>query len=152
MRKKGICLPDKFLAEKIKRGNLQNSAQKKDRNFANKILFWKRNPCKCKWKNDSKKQKRNISCEKQKRHFYGAIINVLHLHDGGSPFVDATIQTLINEILGSNKLFGYQAEVLTIVSNLEKARVDSTQFRKCILDAANLVDTLKGGGSNVWGL
>lgn len=87
--------------------------------------------------------------EKQKRHFYGAIINVLHLRDDGSPFVDATIQTLINEIMGSNKMFGYQAEILTIVSNLETARRDSTQFRKCILDAANLVDTLKGGDLDV---
>ena len=87
--------------------------------------------------------------EKQKRHFYGAIINVLHLKDNNSPFVDATIQTLINEIMGSNKLFGYQAEVLTIVGNLERARVDETQFRKCILDAANLVDYLKGGDLNV---
>ena len=87
--------------------------------------------------------------EKQKRHFYGAIINVLHLRDNNSPFVDATIQTLINEILGSNKLFGYQAEVLTIVSNLEMARKEPTQFRKCILDAANLVDALKGGDIHV---
>ena len=83
--------------------------------------------------------------EKQKRHFYGAIINVLHLKDNNSPFVDATIQTLINEILGSNALFGFQPEVLTIVSNLETARQESSQFRKCILDAANLVDALKGG-------
>lgn len=87
--------------------------------------------------------------EKQKRHFYGAMINVLYLHDNESPFVDATIQTLINEILGSNKLFGYQAEVLTIVSNLETARKKPSQFRKCILDAANLVDTLRGGDSDV---
>lgn len=87
--------------------------------------------------------------EKQKCHFYGAIINVLHLHDANSPFVDATIQTLINEIIGSNKLFNYQPEVLTIVSNLETARKEPTQFRKCILDAANLVDTLKGGGTYV---
>ena len=85
--------------------------------------------------------------EKQKRHFYGAIINILHLHDDNSPFVDATIQTLINEIMGSNKLFNYQAEVLTIVSNLEMARKEPTQFRKCILDAANLVDKLIGGDS-----
>lgn len=85
--------------------------------------------------------------EKQKRHFYGAIINVLHLKDANSPFVDATIQTLINEIMGSNKLFGYQPEVLTIVSNLETARIDPLQFRKSILDAANLVDKLKGGDS-----
>ena len=87
--------------------------------------------------------------EKQKRHFYGAIINVLHLKDNNSPFVDATIQTLINEILGSNALFGFQPEVLTIVSNLETARQNPIQFRKCILDAANLVDTLKGGDVHV---
>lgn len=87
--------------------------------------------------------------EKQKRHFYGAIINILHLKDADSPFVDATIQTLINEIMGSNMLFGYQPEVLTIVSNLETARINPVQFRKSILDAANLVDKLKGGESNV---
>lgn len=87
--------------------------------------------------------------EEQKRHFYGAIINILHLHDAGSPFVDATIQTVINEVLGSNKLFGYQAEILTIVSNLETAREYPKQFRKCILDAANMVDKLKGGDSYV---
>ena len=87
--------------------------------------------------------------EKQKRHFYGAIINVLYLKDNDSPFVDATIQTLINEIIGSNKLFDFQPEILTIVSNLETARKDSTQFRKCILDAANLIDRLNGGDSNV---
>lgn len=87
--------------------------------------------------------------EKQKRHYYGAIINVLHLKDADSPFVDATIQTLINEIMGANKLFGFQPEVLTIVSNLETARKEPSQFRKCILDAANLVDKLNGGDSNV---
>lgn len=87
--------------------------------------------------------------EKQKRHFYGAIINILHLHDNNSPLVDATIQTCINEIMGSNKLFHFQPEILTIVSNLEMARKEPTQFRKCILDAANLVDKLIGGDVRV---
>ena len=87
--------------------------------------------------------------EKQKRYFYGAIINCLYLWEDNSPFVDATIQTLINQIGGSNRLFGYQPEVLTIVSNLETARQNPMQFRKCILDAANLVDQLNGGDSNV---
>lgn len=87
--------------------------------------------------------------EKQKRYFYGAIINCLYLREDNSPFIDATIQTLINQISGSNRLFGYQPEVLTIVSNLETARTDKTQFRKCILDAANLVDKLEGGDSDV---
>ena len=87
--------------------------------------------------------------EKQKRYFYGAIINLMYLRDDNSPFLDASIQTLINQIGGSNRLFGYQPEVLTIVSNLETARREPTQFRKCILDAANLVDTLRGGGLDV---
>ena len=87
--------------------------------------------------------------EKQKRYFYGSIINVLYLREGNSPFVDATIQTIINQIMGSNELFHYQPEILSIVSNLETARKDPTQFRKCILDAANLVDRLKGGDIDV---
>lgn len=87
--------------------------------------------------------------EKQKRYFYGAIINLMYLKEDNSPFLDATIQTLINQIGGSNRLFGYQPEVLTIVSNLETARKERSQFRKCILDAANLVDKLNGGDSDV---
>ena len=87
--------------------------------------------------------------DKQKRYFYGAIINLMYLREDNSPFLDATIQTLINQIGGSNRLFDYQPEVLTIVSNLEMARKEPTQFRKCILDAANLVDKLNGGDRNV---
>ena len=87
--------------------------------------------------------------EKQKQYFYGSIVDLLYKKEEGYPFLDARIQTLINQIIGSNKLFGYQAEVLSIVAFLEKARIDSVQFRKCILDAANLVDALKGGGSIV---
>ena len=87
--------------------------------------------------------------EKQKRHWYGAILNCLYLREDNSPYVDATIQTLINEISGLNRLFNFQPEILSIIGNLETARVDKTQFRKCILDAANLVDKLKGGDANV---
>jgi hypothetical protein len=87
--------------------------------------------------------------EKQKRYLYGALINILYLYDDNSPFIDATIQNLRNQILGMNALFNFQPQVLTIVSNLETARNDKTQLRSCILTAANLVDTLEGGGSNV---
>lgn len=87
--------------------------------------------------------------EKQKRYFYGSIIDLLYKSDEGYPLLDARIQTLINQIMGSNKLFGEQAEVLSIVAFLEMARKEPSQFRKCILDAANLVDRLKGGDSDV---
>jgi hypothetical protein len=87
--------------------------------------------------------------EKQKRYFYGSLVDLLYKKEEGYPLLDARIQSLINQIMGSNALFNFQAEVLTIVSNLETARREPTQFRKCILDAANLVDKLKGGDVNV---
>lgn len=87
--------------------------------------------------------------EKQKRYLYGSLIDLLYKKEEGYPLLDARIQSLINQIMGSNALFNFQAEVLTIVSNLETARNNPSQFRKCILDAANLVDTLKGGDSDV---
>ena len=87
--------------------------------------------------------------EKQKKHFYGAIINCLYLHEANSPYVNATIQNLINEINGLNELFNYQAEVLSIIGNLRTAQRDPEQFRSSILSAANLVDKLKGGDTNV---
>lgn len=87
--------------------------------------------------------------EKQKKYFYGSIISLLYFKEEGYPLLDARIQTLINQIMGSNKLFGEQAEVLSIVAFLETARTEPSQFRKCVLDAANLVDTLNGGGYHV---
>lgn len=87
--------------------------------------------------------------EKQKRYFYGSLVDLLYKKDEGYPLLDARIQTLINQIMGSNALFNFQAEVLSIVSFLETARTEPSQFRKCILDAANLVDKLKGGDCDV---
>ncbi len=87
--------------------------------------------------------------EKQKRYFYGSIIDLLYKQEEGYPLLDARIQTLINQISGSNKLFDFQPEILSIIAFLETARKEPSQFRKCVLDAANLVDTLKGGDANV---
>lgn len=87
--------------------------------------------------------------EKQKKYLYGAMINILYLYDNNSPFIDATILNLRNQVLGMNELFNFQPQILTIVGNLNTAREDHTQLRNCILNAANLVDTLKGGDSYV---
>lgn len=81
----------------------------------------------------------------QKRYFYGAIISCLYQKENNDPFLDAHIQTLINQVGGLNKLFNYQPEVLSIISCLETARSEPLQFRKAILDAANLVNSLGDG-------
>ncbi len=87
--------------------------------------------------------------EKQKKYFYGAIISLLYLHEDNYEFLDQRIQTLINQISGSIKLFDSTPEILSIIAWLEDSRVHKDQFRKNILDAANMVDRLKGGNSDV---
>ena len=87
--------------------------------------------------------------EKQKRYFYGSIIGLLYYREEGYPLLDQRIQTLVNQILGSMKLINNAPEILSIVAWLENARINPEQFRKNVLDAANMVDNLKGGDSNV---
>ena len=83
--------------------------------------------------------------EKQKRYFYGAILDCLFKLEEGYPFLDNRLQNLINQVKGSNELFDYQPEVLSIVALLETARDDHDQLRNCVLNAINLVDRLEGG-------
>lgn len=87
--------------------------------------------------------------EKQKKYFYGAIISLLYLKEENYEFLDQRIQTIINQIKGSMKLFDSTPKILSIIAWLEDARIDEDQFRKDILDAANMVDKLKGGDSYV---
>lgn len=87
--------------------------------------------------------------EKQKRYFYGAILDVLYKFEEGYPFLDNRLQNLINQIQGSNDLFGRQSEVLSIVALLKTAKEDHSQLRSCVFNAMSLVDRLKGGDSDV---
>lgn len=87
---------------------------------------------------------------KQKQYFYGAIISLLYFKENNYPFLDQRIQSLINEISGSIKLFNNSVpKILSIIALLEDARINSDQFRKNVLDAANMIDKLKGGNSDV---
>jgi hypothetical protein len=79
---------------------------------------------------------------KQKKYFYGSIIGLLYFKEDNYPFLDQRIQTLINQIHGSLPLFNNDARILSIIGWLEDARLDSEQFRKNILDAANMIDKL----------
>ena len=87
--------------------------------------------------------------EKQKKYFYGAILDVLYKYEEGYPFLDNRLQNLINQMKGFNKLFGNQPRVLTICSLLQTAKDDHSQLRSCVLNAINLVDSLNGGDSDV---
>lgn len=79
----------------------------------------------------------------QKRYLYGSIINLLYLHDDNYPQLDQRIQSIINTVSGSRKIFGESPELLSIIAWLEDARISPEQFRKDVLDAANMVDRLE---------
>ena len=85
----------------------------------------------------------------EKKYFLSAIYKLLPYKECSYEYLDNYFGSVLQQLKGFNKLTGFQPEVLTIISNLEMARKEPTQFRKCILDAANLVDTLRGGESNV---
>jgi hypothetical protein len=85
---------------------------------------------------------------KQKQYFYGSIIGLLYFKEENYPLLDQRIQTIINQIHGSMPLFDNDARILSIIAWLENARTCPEQFRKNVLDAANMVDEL-GGDSNV---
>ena len=87
--------------------------------------------------------------EKQKRYFYGAILDVLYKYEDDYPYIDNRLQNLINQIQGSNELFGNQPQVLTICALLQTAKDDRSRLRSCILNAINLVDSLNGGDIHV---
>ena len=87
--------------------------------------------------------------EKQKKYFWGAILDCLFKYEEGYPFLDNRLQNLINQIQGSNDLFGRQAEVLSIVALLKTAKDDHSQLRSCVFNAMSLVDKLNGGDSYV---
>lgn len=85
----------------------------------------------------------NEAIEKQKQYLYGAIMSLLWLRDDGYSQLDQRIQTLINQVSGSRKLFGDLPEILSIIAWLEDSRINPDQFRKDILDAANMIDMLE---------
>ena len=85
---------------------------------------------------------------KQKQYLYGSIVDLLYKKDADYPLLDQRIQTLINQIWGSMSLFDNDSRLLSVIAWLEDARIHPEQFRKNILDAANMIDRL-GGDSYV---
>lgn len=85
----------------------------------------------------------------QKRYLYGALIDCLYKHDEGYELLDARMQSLENQISGLSSLFGNPPQILTILSCIRDARIHPEQFRKNVLDAANLVDAIPEVTANV---
>jgi hypothetical protein len=88
-----------------------------------------------------------IAAEKQ--YFVSAIFKLLPYKQNNYEFLDNYFESVLQRLIGFNKISGFQPEVITIMSLLEYARGenDDKKYRKAILDACGLVERIKESDS-----
>ncbi len=89
-----------------------------------------------------------IAAEKQ--YFVAAIYKLLPYKENSYDYLDNYFESVLQRLIGFNKLSGFQPEVITIMSLLEYARQESNfkKYRKAILDACSMVERIKESDSD----
>lgn len=84
-----------------------------------------------------------IAAEKQ--YFLSAIYKFLPYKEDNYEFLDNYFESVLQQLIGFNKVSGTQPELITIISLLAYAREedDFKKYRKAILDACGLVERIK---------
>ena len=84
-----------------------------------------------------------IAAEKQ--YFVSAIFKLRPSKQDGYEHLDNYFESVLQRLIGFNKISGFQPEILSIMSLLEYARgeKDYKKYRKAILDACGLVKLIK---------
>lgn len=82
---------------------------------------------------------------KEKEKLKSAIFILLPYRESSYALLDKYFESLLFRISGLNELFMNQSEILTLMSLLEAARHEENfmKYRKAILDAMTLVDSIK---------
>ena len=85
-----------------------------------------------------------------KQELHNNILALLYMKEENCPTLDNYFSSLLWRLSGYNEIFGNQAIMIDIMSNLEAARIeaskdvyDHNKYRKLILDAFNSIDKLK---------
>lgn len=86
----------------------------------------------------------------EKEYFISAIFKLLPYKQYSYEYLDNYFESVLQRLIGFNKISGFQPEVLTVMSLLEYAREedDFKKYRKAILDACGTVGLIKESGSN----
>lgn len=81
----------------------------------------------------------------EKKYFISAIFKLLPYKQDGYEHLDNYFESVLQRLIGFNKISGCQPELITIMSLLEYARDESdySKYRKAILDACGLVELIK---------
>lgn len=89
-----------------------------------------------------------IAAEKQ--YFISAIFKLLPYKQDGYEYLDNYFESVLQRLVGFNKISGCQSELITIISLLEYARGedDYDKYRKAVLDACGLVKLIRESDFN----
>ena len=89
-----------------------------------------------------------IAAEKQ--YLVSAIFKLLPYKQDNYEFLDNYFESVLQRLIGFNKISGFQPELLTIMSLLEYARGENEykKYRKAVLDACGLVKLIKESGAD----
>ena len=81
----------------------------------------------------------------EKKYFMSAIFKLLPYKESGYEYLDNYFESVLQRLIGFNKISGFQPEVITIISLVEYARQenDLRKYRKAILDACGMVEFIK---------
>ena len=86
----------------------------------------------------------------EKKYFLSAIFKLLPYKQDGYEYLDQYFKSVLQRLIGFNKISGFQPEVITIMSLLEYAREEENfeDYRKAILDACGLIEKIKESDPN----
>ena len=81
----------------------------------------------------------------EKEYFVSAIFKLLPYKHNNYEYLDNYFESVLQRLIGFNKISGFQPEVITIMSLIEYARGenDFSKYRKAVLDACGLVELIK---------
>lgn len=85
-----------------------------------------------------------------KQVLHDNILALLYMKEENSPTLDNYFSSLLWRLSGYNEIFGNQAIMIDIMSDLEEARIEASstkcdfrKYRKLVLDSFNMIDKLK---------
>lgn len=86
----------------------------------------------------------------EKSYFTSAIFKLLPYRQYSYRYIDNYFDSVLQRLVGFNKISGSQPEIITIISLLEYARKeqDFKKYRKAILDACGMVKNIKESDPN----
>lgn len=81
----------------------------------------------------------------EKEYFVSAIFKLLPYKQDNYKYLNHYFESVLQRLIGFNKISGFQPEVITIMSLIEYARGenDFSKYRKAVLDACAMVGRIK---------